>query len=183
MEDGRSPDKIKRRPRPEPLVIPPSIYSNISPFQSHLRSPIRLLENPLALPPYTPPPILSPVREGSGLYFSTFLSSIAAGNQGLPLPPTPKTASKSLLRSSEQCVYNSYSTHTGLSDVSVRFGKSAQYALLVFKKLLLLKQELNLIPSHVPCQNALFFFLYLIVSPLVIRLICLSFYPSLCLSV
>lgn len=119
LEDGRSPDKIKRRPRPEPLVIPPprpctfiapSIYSTISPFQSHLRSPIRLLDNPLALPPYTPPPILSPVREGSGLYFSTFLSSIAAGNQGLPPPPTPKTASRSLLRSSEPCIYNSYGT-------------------------------------------------------------------------
>lgn len=111
MEGGRSPDKLKRRPRPEPLVIPPprpstfiapSVYSTISPFQSHLRSPIRLLDNPLTLPPYTPPPILSPVREGSGLYFSTFLSSIAAGNQGLPPPPTPKTASRSLLRSSEQ---------------------------------------------------------------------------------
>lgn len=125
MEGGRSPDKIKRRPRPEPLVIPPprpgtfiapSIYSSISPFQSHLRSPIRLLENPLTLPPYTPPPILSPVREGSGLYFSAFLSSIAAGNQGLPPPPTPKTASRSLLRSSEQWLYNSYIT--GLSDVN-----------------------------------------------------------------
>ncbi|XP_060772348.1 mitotic deacetylase associated SANT domain protein a isoform X2 [Neoarius graeffei] len=113
MEGGRSPDKLKRRPRPEPLVIPPprpstfiapSVYSTISPFQSHLRSPIRLLDNPLTLPPYTPPPILSPVREGSGLYFSTFLSSIAAGNQGLPPPPTPKTASRSLLRSSSSDV-------------------------------------------------------------------------------
>ncbi|TSR99424.1 ELM2 and SANT domain-containing protein 1 [Bagarius yarrelli] len=108
VEGGSSPDKIKRRPRPEPLVIPPprpctfiapSVYSTISPFHSHLRSPVRLLDNPLTLPPYTPPPILSPVREGSGLYFSTFLSSIAAGNQGLPPPPTPKTASRSLLRS------------------------------------------------------------------------------------
>uniref|UniRef100_A0A8B9HHV2 ELM2 and Myb/SANT-like domain containing 1a n=1 Tax=Astyanax mexicanus TaxID=7994 RepID=A0A8B9HHV2_ASTMX len=106
-EDGKSSDKIKRRPRPEPLVIPPpkpsfiapSVYSSITSYQSHLRSPIRTLDNPLTLPPYTPPPILSPVREGSGLYFSTFLSSIAAGNQGLPPPPTPKTASKSLLRS------------------------------------------------------------------------------------
>lgn len=118
-EDGRSPDKIKRRPRPEPLVIPPprpctfivpSVYSSISPFQSHLRSPIRLLDNPLSLPPYTPPPILSPVREGSGLYFSTFLSSIAAGSQGLPPLPTPKTSSRSLLRSSEQRVIHSYVT-------------------------------------------------------------------------
>ncbi|XP_072541929.1 mitotic deacetylase associated SANT domain protein a isoform X2 [Salminus brasiliensis] len=107
-EDGKSSDKIKRRPRPEPLVIPPpkpctfiapSIYPSITSYQSHLRSPVRTLDHPLILPPYTPPPILSPVREGTGLYFSTFLSSIAAGNQGLPPPPTPKTASKSLLRS------------------------------------------------------------------------------------
>lgn len=112
-EDGKSSDKIKRRPRPEPLVIPPpkpctfivpSVYSSITSYQSHLRSPVRTLDHPLTLPPYTPPPILSPVREGSGLYFSTFLSSIAAGNQGLPPPPTPKTASKSLLRSSSSDV-------------------------------------------------------------------------------
>ncbi|KAJ8340948.1 hypothetical protein SKAU_G00332390 [Synaphobranchus kaupii] len=55
------------------------------------------------MPPYTPPPILSPVREGSGLYFSTFLSSAAAAaaanSQGLPPPPTPKSATRSLLRS------------------------------------------------------------------------------------
>ncbi|KAG5276852.1 hypothetical protein AALO_G00110530 [Alosa alosa] len=103
--------KSKRRPRPEPLFIPPpkvsnfiapSVYSSISSYQSHLRSPVRLPgDNPLALPPYTPPPILSPVREGSGLYFSTFLSSMAAaGSQGLPPPPTPKSATRSLLRSS-----------------------------------------------------------------------------------
>ncbi|KAL2082674.1 hypothetical protein ACEWY4_022492 [Coilia grayii] len=101
--------KSKRRPRPEPLFIPPpkvsnfiapSVYSSITSYQSHLRSPVRLPDNPLALPPYTPPPILSPVREGSGLYFSTFLSSMAAGSQGLPPPPTPKSAARSLLRSS-----------------------------------------------------------------------------------
>ncbi|KAI4880538.1 hypothetical protein NFI96_018571 [Prochilodus magdalenae] len=104
-EDGKS--QIKRRPRPEPLVIPPPkpctfiapSYPSITTYQSHLRSPIRSLDHPLSLPPYTPPPILSPVREGTGLYFSTFLSSIAAGTQGLPPPPTPKT-SRSLLRSS-----------------------------------------------------------------------------------
>ncbi|XP_031703397.1 ELM2 and SANT domain-containing protein 1 isoform X1 [Anarrhichthys ocellatus] len=100
--------KFKRRPRPEPLFIPPpkpglfitpSVYSSITPYQSHLRSPIRLAENPLSIPPYTPPPILSPVREGSGLYFSTFLSSVAASGQGLPPPATPKSATRSLLRS------------------------------------------------------------------------------------
>ncbi|KAK2826527.1 hypothetical protein Q5P01_020741 [Channa striata] len=105
--------KSKRRPRPEPLFIPPPkpglfivppVYSSITPYQSHLRSPVRLADNPLAMPPYTPPPILSPVREGSGLYFSTFLSSAAAAaaaasGQGLPPPATPKSATRSLLRS------------------------------------------------------------------------------------
>lgn len=110
-DDGK---KAKRRPRPEPLFIPPPkpsvfivppVYSSITPYQSHLRSPVRLADNPLTMPPYTPPPILSPVREGSGLYFSTFLSSAAASSQGqgqgLPPPATPKSATRSLLRSSE----------------------------------------------------------------------------------
>ncbi|KAF5903413.1 ELM2 and SANT domain-containing protein 1, partial [Clarias magur] len=107
--DGKS-SKAKRRPRPEPLFIPPPkvstliappVYSSITPYQSHLRSPVRLADNPLTLPPYTPPPILSPVREGSGLYFSTILSAAAAvaGTQGLPPPATPKSATRSLLRS------------------------------------------------------------------------------------
>nr|XP_046269888.1 mitotic deacetylase-associated SANT domain protein isoform X2 [Scatophagus argus] len=107
-DDGK---KSKRRPRPEPLFIPPPkpglfiappVYSSITPYQSHLRSPVRLADNPLTMPPYTPPPILSPVREGSGLYFSTFLSSAAAAaatSQGLPPPATPKSATRSLLRS------------------------------------------------------------------------------------
>lgn len=109
--DGKL-SKAKRRPRPEPLFIPPPkvstliappVYSSITPYQSHLRSPVRLADNPLTLPPYTPPPILSPVREGSGLYFSTILSAAAAvaGTQGLPPPATPKSATRSLLRSSE----------------------------------------------------------------------------------
>ncbi|RXN24282.1 ELM2 and SANT domain-containing 1-like protein [Labeo rohita] len=100
-------DKSKRRPRPEPLVIPqpctfitPSIYSSITPYQSNLRSPVHLLDHASIIPPYTPPPILSPVREGSGLYFSAVLSSMAAGSQVLPPPSTPRSASRSLLRSS-----------------------------------------------------------------------------------
>uniref|UniRef100_A0A3P9A379 ELM2 and Myb/SANT-like domain containing 1b n=1 Tax=Esox lucius TaxID=8010 RepID=A0A3P9A379_ESOLU len=107
-DDGKSA-KHRRRPRPEPLFIPlpkaptfivPSVYSAITPYQSHLRSPVRLPDHPFTLPPYTPPPILSPAREGSGLYFSTFLSSIAAGNQPLQPPPvTPKSAPRSLLHS------------------------------------------------------------------------------------
>ncbi|XP_028678152.1 mitotic deacetylase-associated SANT domain protein [Erpetoichthys calabaricus] len=105
-DEGKSGIKSKRRPRPEPLFIPPKtgpfitppVYSNITPYQSHLRSPVRLADNPLVLPPYTPPPILSPVREGSGLYFSAFLSS---SSSSLPVPPaaTPKSATRSLLRS------------------------------------------------------------------------------------
>ncbi|CAG5866684.1 unnamed protein product [Menidia menidia] len=104
-DDGK---KSKRRPRPEPLFIPPPkpalfiappIYSSITPYQSHLRSPVRLVDNPITMPPYTPPPILSPVREGSGLYFSTFLSSSAASGPGLQPSATPKSASRSLLRS------------------------------------------------------------------------------------
>ncbi|KAF3850009.1 hypothetical protein F7725_019728 [Dissostichus mawsoni] len=84
-EEGKS--KLKRRPRPEPLIIPPpkpatfippSLYSSISSYQSNLRSPVRMPDNPLTMPPYTPPPILSPVRGGSGLYFSTFLTNIAS---------------------------------------------------------------------------------------------------------
>ncbi|XP_021259105.1 ELM2 and SANT domain-containing protein 1 isoform X1 [Numida meleagris] len=100
--------KPKQRPRPEPLFIPPKagtfiappVYSNITPYQSHLRSPVRLADHPsdrnFELPPYTPPPILSPVREGSGLYFNAILSS-----SGHPVPPpmTPKSAHRTLLRS------------------------------------------------------------------------------------
>lgn len=104
-DDGKP--KPKRRPRPEPLFIPlprpstfipPSVYSSITSYQSNLRSPVRQLDNPLLLPPYTPPPILSPVRGGSGLYFSAFLSNMAAGNQILPPTASTKTVTVSLLR-------------------------------------------------------------------------------------
>ncbi|XP_054826629.1 mitotic deacetylase-associated SANT domain protein [Eublepharis macularius] len=98
--------KPKQRPRPEPLFIPPKafiappVYSNITPYQSHLRSPVRLADQPsdrnFELPPYTPPPILSPVREGSGLYFNAILS--ASGNS-VPPPMTPKSSHRTLLRS------------------------------------------------------------------------------------
>ncbi|NXI40157.1 EMSA1 protein, partial [Galbula dea] len=100
--------KPKQRPRPEPLFIPPKagtfiappVYSNITPYQSHLRSPVRLADHPsdrnFELPPYTPPPILSPVREGSGLYFNAILSS---SGHSVPPPVTPKSAHRTLLRS------------------------------------------------------------------------------------
>lgn len=107
-EDGKA--KFKRRTRPEPLIIPPpkpstfippSVYSSITHYQSNLRSPVRLPDNLHSLPPYTPPPILSPVRGGTGLYFSAFLTNIAVSNQILPPPATPKSAARSLLRSSK----------------------------------------------------------------------------------
>ena len=52
--------------------------------QSCLRSPVflvdRLLKGLFQCPPYTPPPMLSPIREGSGLYFSTLcFTSAQAG--------------------------------------------------------------------------------------------------------
>ncbi|KFW74997.1 ELM2 and SANT domain-containing protein 1, partial [Manacus vitellinus] len=100
--------KPKQRPRPEPLFIPPKagtfiappVYSNITPYQSHLRSPVRLADHPsdrnFELPPYTPPPILSPVREGSGLYFNAILST---SGHSVPPPMTPKSGHRTLLRS------------------------------------------------------------------------------------
>ncbi|XP_071971752.1 mitotic deacetylase-associated SANT domain protein [Engystomops pustulosus] len=99
--------KPKQRPRPEPLFIPPKpgtfvvpVYSNITPYQSHLRSPVRVPEHVgdrnFELPPYTPPPILSPVREGSGLYFNAILS---ANTHSMPPPITPKSSTRTLLRS------------------------------------------------------------------------------------
>ncbi|CAH1792207.1 unnamed protein product [Owenia fusiformis] len=62
----------KRKHRPEPLIIPPHV--NNCGFQSRLRSP-RLWEGGekkthTTPPPYTPPPMLSPVRSGSGLFWS-----------------------------------------------------------------------------------------------------------------
>ncbi|XP_054303804.1 mitotic deacetylase-associated SANT domain protein [Pongo pygmaeus] len=107
LEGEPSVRKPKQRPRPEPLIIPtkagtfiaPPVYSNITPYQSHLRSPVRLADHPsersFELPPYTPPPILSPVREGSGLYFNAIISTST-----IPAPPpiTPKSAHRTLLR-------------------------------------------------------------------------------------
>ncbi|KAK7502754.1 hypothetical protein BaRGS_00006004 [Batillaria attramentaria] len=66
-----SPFKIKRKHRPSPLFIPPYLSS----FQSRLRSP-RLWDGGDGKgrghtpPPYTPPPMLSPIRSGSGLFWT-----------------------------------------------------------------------------------------------------------------
>ena len=79
-----SPMHAKKKHRPEPLIIPPHV--NHFGFQSRLRSP-RLWDTPKphgnTPPPYTPPPMLSPVRSGAGLFWP-----LTAGAR----PFTPKSA-------------------------------------------------------------------------------------------
>ncbi|XP_069799449.1 zinc finger protein 541 isoform X2 [Dendropsophus ebraccatus] len=73
----------KIRPYPKPLYIPPPVEEkNATPlgfFQSSMRSPHTPISDCLhhvALQPqYTPPPMLSPTRRGTGLYFNTFSSA------------------------------------------------------------------------------------------------------------
>ncbi|XP_054990589.1 transcriptional-regulating factor 1 isoform X5 [Sorex araneus] len=97
VEDAlRTPtEKKKFRHRPEPLFIPPPPTCPAHPagatlYQSQLRSP-RVLSDHLLLdpahelPPYTPPPMLSPVRQGSGLF-----SSVHPQLPLTPLTPTPR---------------------------------------------------------------------------------------------
>ncbi|KAL8219900.1 UNVERIFIED_CONTAM: hypothetical protein K2H54_035967 [Gekko kuhli] len=81
--------KRTRRVCPKSLFIPPPApaCSEVQPgtggcFQSNLRSPVflvdHLLQGLVQCSPYTPPPMLSPIREGSGLYFNTLCSSSSA---------------------------------------------------------------------------------------------------------
>jgi len=59
---------LKRKTKPEPLILPPAL--NQFGFQSRLRSPcIRETCFGGTPPPYTPPPMLSPARSGSGLFW------------------------------------------------------------------------------------------------------------------
>nr|XP_020753687.1 zinc finger protein 541 [Odocoileus virginianus texanus]XP_020753688.1 zinc finger protein 541 [Odocoileus virginianus texanus]XP_020753689.1 zinc finger protein 541 [Odocoileus virginianus texanus]XP_020753690.1 zinc finger protein 541 [Odocoileus virginianus texanus] len=78
----------KRKKRPQPKVLfaspPPPKLGQPGPgvcHQSRLRSPVflvdRLLKGLFQCSPYTPPPMLSPIREGSGLYFNTLCSTSA----------------------------------------------------------------------------------------------------------
>lgn len=87
--DGRESSlhrKRKKRPQHKALFVPPprSTFGEPGPGRCHqscLRSPVflvdRLLKGLFQCPPYTPPPMLSPIREGSGLYFSTLCSTSA----------------------------------------------------------------------------------------------------------
>ncbi|XP_068414798.1 transcriptional-regulating factor 1 isoform X6 [Eschrichtius robustus] len=103
-----APEKKKFRHRPEPLFIPPppsytpnlaASHSAATLYQSQLRSPRvlgdhLLLDPSHELPPYTPPPMLSPVRQGSGLFSNVLISGHGAGAHPqlplTPLTPTPR---------------------------------------------------------------------------------------------
>ncbi|XP_077669951.1 transcriptional-regulating factor 1 isoform X7 [Eretmochelys imbricata] len=109
-EDFKSlQDKKKYRHRPEPLFIPPpsfnfsASYSGATLYQSQLRSPRilgdHLLDRTHEFPPYTPPPMLSPVRQGSGLFSSVITSSHNASHPQLPLTPLTPTPRVLLCRS------------------------------------------------------------------------------------
>ncbi|KAM4834589.1 transcriptional-regulating factor 1 isoform 2-T3 [Thomomys bottae] len=100
-----TPEKKRFRHRPEPLFIPPPpAPSGATLYQSQLRSP-RALGDPLLPdaarepPPYTPPPMLSPVRQGSGLFSSVLAAGHGPGVHGVhaPLPLTPLTPTPRVL--------------------------------------------------------------------------------------
>ncbi|XP_075060283.1 transcriptional-regulating factor 1 isoform X2 [Mixophyes fleayi] len=93
-------DRRKYRHRPEPLFIPPpsfcahASYSGATLYQSQLRSAC-VIGEPLLLrihemPTYTPPPMLSPVRQGSGLFSSVITAAHNAHLPLTPLTPTPR---------------------------------------------------------------------------------------------
>ncbi|KAM8947211.1 transcriptional-regulating factor 1 isoform 2-T2 [Pelodytes ibericus] len=93
-------ERRKYRHRPEPLIIPPpsfsmnSTYSGATLYQSQLRSPRVMGDHSVLrmqdLPSYTPPPMLSPARQGSGLFSSVFTASHNAHLPLTPLTPTPR---------------------------------------------------------------------------------------------
>ncbi|XP_077657986.1 transcriptional-regulating factor 1 isoform X9 [Urocitellus parryii] len=106
-------EKKKFRHRPEPLFIPPppsytpnpTSYSGATLYQSQLRSPRvlgdhLLLDPTHELPPYTPPPMLSPVRQGSGLFSNVLIAGHGPGaHPQLPLTPLTPTPRVLLCRS------------------------------------------------------------------------------------
>lgn len=81
--------KFRRKNRPEPLIIPPQCFA----FHSRLRSP-RIgggnLDSKLTFTPYTPPPMLSPIRSGSGLFCQLSSLSPVSAPVGLRTGFTPR---------------------------------------------------------------------------------------------
>ncbi|XP_040977810.1 zinc finger protein 541-like [Aquila chrysaetos chrysaetos] len=89
LKESLHQKKRKRQMRPKLLFIPPPLAPEAHPgvggcYQSNLCSPVFLVDHLLRdlfqCSPYTLPPMLSPVWEGSGLYFSTLCSSSASGD-------------------------------------------------------------------------------------------------------
>lgn len=74
-----SSSALKKKHRPAPLYIPPHVNAHI--YHSRLRSPfVRSSALPESIqhispPPYTPPPMLSPLRSGPGLFWKITGSS------------------------------------------------------------------------------------------------------------
>ncbi|GAB6021741.1 hypothetical protein CHUAL_004319 [Chamberlinius hualienensis] len=83
-----SPSIMKRKHRPEPLHIPPQVSTGV--YQSRLRSP-RLWDpsfgKVMSPPPYTPPPMLSPVRSGPGLFWHVLSGSGSLTPKSAPVTP------------------------------------------------------------------------------------------------
>ncbi|KAM4641326.1 zinc finger protein 541 [Discoglossus pictus] len=94
----------KKRPGPKALFIPPPLLETPTSsgcYQSNLRSPNTYLSEHLhnglfQYPPYTPPPMLSPIRQGTGLYFST-LCPPPLSSTGPNLPEKDKLACRMCL--------------------------------------------------------------------------------------
>lgn len=91
----RSPNaallKFRRKNRPEPLIIPPQ--SGFA-YHSRLRSP-RItggmsLDTKPPFTPYTPPPMLSPIRNGSGLFCLLSSKSPVSAPVALRTSHTPR---------------------------------------------------------------------------------------------
>ncbi|XP_010639118.1 zinc finger protein 541 isoform X1 [Fukomys damarensis] len=87
-EDSSKHRKRKKHLQPQALFVPPPpcAFGDPGPGGGHqgcLRSPVFLVDHLLKglfrCSPYTPPPMLSPIREGSGLHFSMLCSKSQAG--------------------------------------------------------------------------------------------------------
>lgn len=100
--------RMKRKHRPAPLFIPRhgSLHGG---FQSRLRSPRVLTASEHkgnTPPPYTPPPMLSPIRSGSGLFWTIQKPPMTP----MTAPLTPRTSILSMSRSKSNSIFNTTCT-------------------------------------------------------------------------